>query len=362
VRLSVCIITYNHEEFVEQAITSVLNQEVSFDYEIVVGQDCSTDSTAEVLRRLVASNPGRLKVENREKNLGSRENFTKTLAACQGEYIAFLEGDDFWTSRHKLELQVGFLDQHKEASFCFHRTRSLNAMDQSVEFVLPPYDPPTLSSIDFLLQESNPVAINSVVARRTCLTDLSSWLADIKPGDWPLCLMLARQGRVGYLPMEMSRYRVHAGGSWSHLSPYLRVAYVIRMLSHVSRLLSGEEKNLVEQRKAELAGWWAGELICNPSMPLDVLLSNLNRVGNCELSTYLLSQTMDKARNVQQARLWHEQQSEAWEAAAAYANEQLARLDAKVAEYAGRTEIDAAARTWKWLAGFRPRKKKHHHP
>jgi hypothetical protein len=71
---------------------------------------------------------------------------------------------------------------------------------------------------------------------------------------------------------------------------------------------------------------------------------------------------MDKARNVQQARLWHEQQSEAWEAAAAYANEQLARLDAKVAEYAGRTEIDAAARTWTWLAGFRPRKKKHHHP
>ena len=168
-RLSVCVITYNHEEYIEQAITSVLNQDVSFDYEIVVGEDCSTNSTADVLRRLEVSNPGRLMVIYRENNIGAVKNALRTLKSCSGEYIAFLEGDDFWTSMDKLELQVAFLDQHQEASFCFHRTSYLFTKEQSSEYVLPLYDPPVLSSFDFLLQESNPVALNSIVARRAYL-------------------------------------------------------------------------------------------------------------------------------------------------------------------------------------------------
>jgi len=316
VRLSVCLVTYNHEEFIEQAVTSALNQVVSFDYEIVVGEDCSTDTTADVLRRLESCHSGRLKVEYHEKNLGAEKNFLKTIAACRGEYIAFLDGDDFWTSRHKLELQVRFLDKHQEASFCFHRARYLNTTDQSAEYVVPPHDPPALSSFDFILQDSNPVAINSVVARRAYLAEVSSWLTDLKLGDWPLCLMLARQGRVGYLPMEMSMYRVHAGGTWSHLSPHLQFAYVMQMFSHLSGQLSGKEKDLVEHRKAQLADWWCGNLIYDAKVQLDAMVGDLNRVGDCKLSNYLLSKLADKARDVEQSRLWHEQKMHAREAAA----------------------------------------------
>ena len=252
-RLSVCVITYNHGEYIEQAITSILNQKVSFDYEIVVGEDCSTDSTADVLRRLEASNPGRLKVIYREHNIGAVKNVLGTVESCSGEYIAFLEGDDFWTSTDKLELQVEFLDKHQEASFCFHRTRYLFTKEQSPEYVLPLTDPPMLSSFDFLLQGGNQVAVNSIVARRAYLTDLPLWIADLKLGDWPLCIMLATRGRVGFVPMEMSKYRVHAGGTWSQLSPHLQIVYVIQMFFHVSELLSGDEKRLVEHRIAEWA-------------------------------------------------------------------------------------------------------------
>lgn len=299
-RVSVCITTYNQEKYIEQAITSVLNQEVSFEYEIIIGEDCSTDLTEDVLRRLETSNPGRLKVIYRQNNVGAVENALSVIECCSGEYIAFLEGDDFWTSVKKLELQVQFLDKHQEASFCFHRTRYLFTNDQSSEYVLPLYDPPMLSGFDFLLQESNPVALSSIVARRAHITDLRVWLADLKLGDWPLCLMLAGRGRVGFIPMEMSKYRVHDGGNWSQLSGHLQFAYVMQMLFHVSRLLSGEEKRLVERRKAELADWWCNDVICNRRVQLDAVLHDLDHVGLCELSTYLFSHAVDRARGLQE--------------------------------------------------------------
>jgi len=371
-RLSVCVITYNHEEYIEQAITSVLNQDVSFDYEIVVGEDRSTDSTADVLRKLEASNPGRLKVIYRENNIGAVNNFLRTIDSCSGEYIAFLEGDDFWTSTDKLELQVGFLDQHQEASFCFHRTRYLFTAEQSSEYVLPLRDPPMLSSFDFLLQEGNQVALNSIVARCAYLTDLPVWIADLKLGDWPLCLMLATRGLVGFVPMEMSKYRVHAGGIWSQLSPHLQFVYVIQMFFQVSELLSGDEKSLVEHRKAEWADSWCNYLIHDPKVQLDAVENDLNQVGSCELSTYLLSRAADKARNLEQSRLLHEQQRllheqqrllheeqlRAWEATAAHANRLSAQLSAEVAELkkqTARMEVVVGARIRKWVAGFRLR-------
>ena len=98
--------------------------------------------------------------------------------------------------------------------------------------------------------------------------------------------------------MEMSKYRVHAGGTWSQLSPHLQFAYVMQMLFHVSGLLSGEEKRLVEHRKAELADWWCNDVICDPKVHLDAVVRDLNHVGICEFSTYVFSRAADKARNL----------------------------------------------------------------
>lgn len=312
-RLSVCMITYNHEKFIEQAATSVLDQDVDFNYEIIVGDDASTDGTSAILHRLESLHPERLKIFSRKENIGSRENLYQTIAACTGEYIAFLEGDDFWTSRDKLKLQVDFLDRHPDASFCFHRTRSLNMLDDAEEYFVPSVDPPEFSSIDFLLQDSNPVAVGTVVARRACMRDLSTWLADLRPGDWPLCLMLAKKGRVGYLPLEMARYRVHAGGLWTSKSPMLRIPIVVRMLSHVSGLLTGDDKELLESRKKNLVDWWAGELLCNPSIPLEPLLDDIKRLDDPALLTYLLSRLAEKGRLIREGSIWHEQRASAFQ-------------------------------------------------
>ncbi|GAA3099412.1 hypothetical protein GCM10010520_51090 [Rhizobium viscosum] len=312
-RLSVCIYTYNHESFIEQAVRSALEQDVSFDYEIVIGDDCSTDATPQILHRLAEIYPGRLRIERRDVNLGAEENFARTIGACRGELVAFLDGDDLWTDRNKLASQVDFLDQHPDASFCFHRTRSLNAAQ---EYVLPPRDPSKLSSIELLLQQSNPVALHTVVARREHLSDLSTWVAGLKLGDWPLCIMLATKGPVGFIPIEMSRHRVHNGGSWTPLLPSLREAYVIQMLNRLSKLLTGEEKTAVDQRRIDLANYWANDLTGEASGSIDDLMSKIARLQDSELSTFLLSHVIERARLINEAKIWHETQSQAWEAEA----------------------------------------------
>ncbi len=121
VKLSVLFITYNHEDYVRQALDSVLMQEVDFEYEIVVGEDCSTDATRDILLEYRDRYPDRIKLLFREKNFGRPTmNVYDTGMHCTGDYIAFLEGDDYWTDERKLMKQVRFLDEHPDHMGCTH--------------------------------------------------------------------------------------------------------------------------------------------------------------------------------------------------------------------------------------------------
>ena len=121
VKLSVIFITYNHEKYVEKALRSVCEQETDFPFEVVVGEDCSTDSTREILRKVAAEYPDKVRLLFREKNFGRPTlNVYNTTMECKGEYLAYLEGDDYWTDNHKLQKQVSFLEEHPEYIACTH--------------------------------------------------------------------------------------------------------------------------------------------------------------------------------------------------------------------------------------------------
>ncbi len=120
-KLSVIFITYNHEKYVEKALRSVCEQETDFAYEVVVGEDCSTDSTREILKRLAGEYPDKVRLLFREKNFGRPTlNVYNTTMECRGEYLAYLEGDDYWTDRKKLQKQVDFLEANPEYIACTH--------------------------------------------------------------------------------------------------------------------------------------------------------------------------------------------------------------------------------------------------
>jgi glycosyltransferase involved in cell wall biosynthesis len=116
-KLSVAILTYNQEKYIRQCLDSVLMQKVGLEYEIVVGDDASSDGTQDVLQEYAAKCSGKFVLLLSERNEGISKNYKKVLSACKGEYIALCEGDDFWTDAHKLQTQVNFLEKHPGYGF-----------------------------------------------------------------------------------------------------------------------------------------------------------------------------------------------------------------------------------------------------
>src|ERR1700737_2056019 len=125
-KLSIAMITYNHEEFIGQAIESVLAQKVNFDYELVIGEDCSTDGTRAVILDFHRRYPDRIVPLLRERNLGLMGNFARTIAGCRGRYLALLEGDDYWICTDKLQRQVDFLEANPSWAICCTRAQVKN--------------------------------------------------------------------------------------------------------------------------------------------------------------------------------------------------------------------------------------------
>lgn len=112
--VSVVIVTYNHEEFISQAIESVLSQECTFRVELLIAEDCSTDNTKSIALKYAEEYPDLIKVLEREKNLGPTRNGYDAYIKCSGKYIATLDGDDYWTDVKKLQKQYDFLEQNKK--------------------------------------------------------------------------------------------------------------------------------------------------------------------------------------------------------------------------------------------------------
>jgi glycosyltransferase involved in cell wall biosynthesis len=243
VKLSVMMITYNHEKFIAQALNSILTQHVNFDYEIVVGEDHSTDNTREILMAFHKRHPKRIVPLFRDKNMGAIQNMGATLAACRGTYIALLEGDDYWTDRYKLQKQVDFLDSNPAFAMCCHRVQLLDPAGQEGVDVLPtraagPY------TIEDLLSE-NFVPACSAMLRRGLIGSLPSWHSELAMGDWPLFALVSSKGGIELMDEIMAVYRVHQGGIWSSRSRLSRIREVSRMLEVLDKHFSFKYTNII---------------------------------------------------------------------------------------------------------------------
>lgn len=128
--VSVCMITYNHENFIKEAIDGVLMQKCNFNFELVIGEDSSSDMTRRMCLDYAISNPT-INLLTTEKNIGVMRNLIRTLMACNGKYIAICEGDDFWIDPLKLQKQVDFLEQNQEYVLSFHNVIAVNVIDDN---------------------------------------------------------------------------------------------------------------------------------------------------------------------------------------------------------------------------------------
>ncbi|MBI1346191.1 glycosyltransferase [bacterium] len=212
-KVSVCMITYNHAHYIEQAVRSALDQQGVAPLEIIIGEDASTDRTADVIRSIATAYPGQIQPRLHASNLGMMANFLDAYAACTGDFIAFLEGDDYWTNPQKLKLQIEALEAHPHWSGCFHPVIYVNQNGQPTGQVHPRHIASEVTFAD--LCRGNCIQTCSLVIRRDMLPALPDWVRTMPMGDWPLCLLAARCGPIGMLPEPMACYRLHSGGVWS---------------------------------------------------------------------------------------------------------------------------------------------------
>jgi len=117
--VSVCMITYNHKPYIAQAIQGVLRQETSFLFELVIGEDCSTDGTHEIVLEFQKKYPNMIRVITSDHNVGAKKNSCRTEKACRSKYISYCDGDDFWHHPRKLQKQVDYLENHPECGLVF---------------------------------------------------------------------------------------------------------------------------------------------------------------------------------------------------------------------------------------------------
>lgn len=223
-KLTVVTTTYNQEKYIEKCIKGIVCQKTNFDFQFLISDDNSTDNTRKIIEKYKTLYPNMIRVIYRDKNLGPMENFIQTLNEVHTEYVALCDGDDYWTDKNKLQRQVDFLDNNKDFTICFHRTK-IFFDDNSREPVFHPIGiKKDLDLIDLCM--NNTIPANTVVYRwiyRKKDSFINDFPKGIVPGDYYVHLMHAAKGRIHYIPKQMSCYRRNSQGMWWEMTqPELR--------------------------------------------------------------------------------------------------------------------------------------------
>jgi glycosyltransferase involved in cell wall biosynthesis len=218
--VSICSTAYNHENFIRECIEGFLMQETTFPVEILIHDDASTDSTANIVREYEAQYPHIIKPIYQKENQYSKgvPPFGICLYPCaKGKYIALCEGDDYWTAPNKLQTQVDFMESHPDYSGCFHNVNVV--YEDGSKSMHPAYTKPLKDT--FTVQDLAPVNFihtPSNLFRARLFPEFPAWYARMPLGDWSLHVLNAEHGAIGYIDRIFAVYRVHGGGAWSSLS------------------------------------------------------------------------------------------------------------------------------------------------
>jgi glycosyltransferase involved in cell wall biosynthesis len=211
-KVSVCVITYNHENYIAECLTSIVNQKTAFDFEVIIGEDSSADKTRKICESF-QRNYNAVHLLEAGPNLGSTRNLIRTLASCRGDYIAVCEGDDYWLDPRKLYEQVKILDSNPTLAGAAHQTICVKAGADSRLFKVNVKD---LNDTEDLIA-GRKFHTASLCFRRQVLTQFLQ-APNVYSADRMLYLCISLYGRIYYDSRPMCVYRIHQNGASSNAS------------------------------------------------------------------------------------------------------------------------------------------------
>lgn len=219
--VSVCIQTFQHAAYIRECIDSALAQQTSFPFEIIIGEDDSTDGTREICREY--ENHPQVRIFYRSEkdkiyingNKTGRFNFIENMKAARGKYIALLDGDDYWTDTNKLQVQAGYMEANPDCSISFHKV--FRRWEQNKPYIDDNLYQPAGDAkltIDDLLKENMIAAVSCMFVREYAAA-LPAWFYELPFIDYALHIHNAQKGKIGFIDQRMAVYRNHRRGMWS---------------------------------------------------------------------------------------------------------------------------------------------------
>lgn len=245
--VSVLMITYNHSEYIKQAVESILEQKTNFDFELIIANDCSPDNTNDIINNIIATNPNghKIKYINLPTNIGIMPNFLSALKQCNGRYVALCEGDDYWTNNNKLQIQADFLNQNLDYSICFHSI-DIETNGKISEDNITAKVASTTTIID--LSKGNYIHTPSVMYRNNLFPEFPEYFKKAPVGDYFLHMLNARYGKIHFINQTMATYRVHATSYWSSKQQNEREIIWIDFLNNIKENFEPKVQILLENQ------------------------------------------------------------------------------------------------------------------
>ena len=255
--VSVCVQTYQHINYIKQCLDSILMQKTNFEFEVLLGDDESTDGTREICIEYAKKYPEKIRLFlHRRENVifingaaTGRFNLLFNFTKAKGKYIAMCEGDDYWTDPYKLQKQVDLLESNPNFSACYH---SVNWLENGKEHIYSPTIKKEYYDENDVLQNILQNTICATVFRKDVIVDKMHYISEIPYGDMMIHALSARYGNIAYIDEPMATYRRHAGGIYSGASDYERNKNTIKSLIIIRNSFHYEHNANLNSRLASL--------------------------------------------------------------------------------------------------------------
>lgn len=216
VQVNVLLVCYNQEQYIGQAVESILMQRFDGDLNLIIADDASTDNTLEIIRSMESTTSIPFIFLPKQANLGIFHNYRRGFAACSGDYVAVMEGDDYWLEPNRIQRHVDFLECHKECVMTMNR---LNNLYQELGSFLPQKWP---FKADYQYISARMLAMGNLlgnlsacVFRNSIVKKLKPEIFDINSADWMLGMAMGQWGYIAKLKDLSSVYRISQNGLWS---------------------------------------------------------------------------------------------------------------------------------------------------
>lgn len=218
IMVSVVCMTYNQEKYIKKCINSLINQKTTFQYEIIIHDDCSTDGTVSILKKYKEKYKEKICLILQETNQYSKGvNILEEIVMpyVRGKYIAFCEGDDYWCDVNKLQLQVSIMERNPQCWICAHSVSIVNEDDSKLIGKIEPSDTDCIFSVEEVINgDGGFVGTNSLMMKKEIFGQNYTFL-QLSSLDYFIQILGSLHGGMVYLAKKMSVYRYFSVGSWS---------------------------------------------------------------------------------------------------------------------------------------------------